>query len=330
MRIAACAGLLPAQADFIIYKTIDSLPVNLPCCFSCFDVIIAKALISYCIVIRITSGLRLGRSKMDEIRELQMAALGILVDVDRFCRDNNIAYFLGEGTLLGAVRHNGFIPWDDDVDLIMKRADYQRFLKIAPRSLGSKYEVQHASTVENYWSPFIKVRLIDCNDNHRQRHIAHLTKNNGPCVDIFPMEFVPEEKSMSQTLQSKEIRFLRGMLSFKLGLRKPKNFKQRIIHAFSALFTVKEIHRRLDRAFNRYNSSPTEFIATLSSYHKLECQTVPAKVYDNTVYMNFEGYQLPVPGEYDFLLRKIYGDYMTLPPEEERAIKHHFVLGDGH
>ena len=144
------------------------------------------------------------------------------------------------------------------------------------------------------------------------------------------MEYVPKEKSMAQTFQSIEIRFLRGLLSLKLGLRKPKNFKQRIISIFSLLFTVKGIHRRLDNAFNRYNGSPTEYIATLSSYHKLECQTVPAKVYDNTVYMNFEGHQLPVPGEYDFLLHRIYGDYMTLPPEEERAIKHHFVLGDGH
>ena len=83
---------------------------------------------------------------LEEIHALQDIELEILLDVDRFCRENGITYFLGEGTLLGAIRHHGFIPWDDDVDVIMKRADYERFLQLAPEGLGKQYEVQHPTT----------------------------------------------------------------------------------------------------------------------------------------------------------------------------------------
>lgn len=267
---------------------------------------------------------------MNEIRELQLAELKILLDVDSFCKKNSIPYFLAEGTLLGAIRHGGFIPWDDDVDIMMKREDYNRFLCIAPGALGEDYEVQHASTVENYWSPFIKIRLIKDGQKYRQQHIAHLTQNNGPCIDIFPLEYVPREKSLAQTLQSIYIRYLRGMLSLKLRLRAPKNLKQRVIKMLSVLYTVKGIHKRLERTFNKYNGKPASYIAALASYHKLKCQTVPAQVYDKAVLVDFEGHKLPVPEQYDFLLRHIYGDYMTLPPQEERAIKHHFIHGDTH
>lgn len=267
---------------------------------------------------------------MDEIRELQLAELGILLDIDCFCRENDIPYFLGEGTLLGAIRHGGFIPWDDDVDILMKRADYQRFLKIAPKNLGADYEVQHATTVKNYWSPFIKIRLIKGMPKFRQQHIAHLTTHNGPCIDIFPLEYVPRPFSLAQTLQSKYIRYLRGMLSYKLRLKRPKKLKQHIIKALAVFYSIETIHKKLDQTFNKYNDAPKPYIAALASYHKLSHQIVPAQVYEKQVYVDFEGHMLPVPVEYDFLLRHIYGDYMTLPPEEKRVIKHHFLYGDTH
>ncbi|MFA5676233.1 MAG: LicD family protein [Christensenellales bacterium] len=267
---------------------------------------------------------------MNDIRELQLAELKILLDVDSFCREYGIPYFLAEGTLLGAIRHGGFIPWDDDVDIMMKREDYNRFLQIAPGALGEYYEVQHATTVENYWSPFIKIRLIKGGQKYRQQHIAHLTDNNGPCIDIFPLEYVPHKKSAAQTLQSVYIRYLRGMLSLKLRLRAPKNIKQKAAKLLSVFYTVNGIHERLERTFNKYNGKPTGYIAALASYHKLKCQTVPARVYDKSVTVDFEGHMLPVPWQYDFLLTHIYGDYMTLPPQEERAVKHHFINGDTH
>lgn len=261
---------------------------------------------------------------INEIHELQNIELNILLDVDKFCRDHKIKYFLGEGTLLGAVRHNGFIPWDDDVDIIMLREDYEYFLSMAPTLLSPKYEVQHSTTVDNYWSPFIKIRLLDENQKYRQQHIAHLTSHNGAYIDVFPLEFVPEEMSLKCRLQSTKIRFFRGMLSLKLGLRKPKNLKQYIMKMIGFIYSVKTIHIKLDNEFNRYNSGAKNYVANLASYHKLESQIVPAEIYKESVDCDFEGNKLPIPKNYDYLLKKIYGDYMKLPPVNERYTKHHF------
>ena len=131
---------------------------------------------------------------LEEIHLLQKLELAILKDVATVCEKHNIKFFLGEGTLLGAIRHKGFIPWDDDVDLIMERSEYERFLEVAQKELGDAYQVQHPMTVDNYWSPFIKVRQLTGDLSFRQNHIAHLTDNNGPYIDIFPMEYVPTNK----------------------------------------------------------------------------------------------------------------------------------------
>lgn len=265
---------------------------------------------------------------MQEIHELQALELAILLDVNEVCKKHNIKFFLGEGTLLGAIRHKGFIPWDDDVDLIMPREEYERFLKVAPEELGEKYEVQHSTTVENYWSPFIKVRSLADDSKFRQGHISHLTDKNGPYIDIFPMEYVPQKKSLKIYKVAFFIRFYRGMLSYKLGLRQPKHFRGELLKLVSRLYSVKAIHNGLDKNFKAFGKGEMPYIATFSSYHPLSCQIVESEAYDKQLDWDFEGYKLPVPNGYDKILTTIYGDYMTPPPEEKRVIKHHFYSGE--
>lgn len=259
-----------------------------------------------------------------DIHEIQQIELEILKDLKRVCEKNNIMFFLGEGTLLGAIRHKGFIPWDDDVDVLMKREDYNRFLSIA-QQMGDQYEVQHSTTVENFWSPIIKIRLVKGPKKYYQQHIAHLTDHNGPYVDIFPVDYVPKKTSLSQRWQSIQIRLFRGMLSLKLGLYKPDTSAKKVIQALSRFYSVQAIHKKLNHLFARYQScGKTEYMATLSSYHPYQCQVVPAQVYDEMIAVEFEDTTMPVPAGYDLLLTTIYNDYLSLPPENQRCIKHHF------
>ena len=261
---------------------------------------------------------------LKEIHELQDIELAILKDVAAVCQKHNIKFFLGEGTLLGAIRHNGFIPWDDDVDIIMERSEYERFLKIAQEELGDTYKVQHPTTVKSYWSPFIKIRKVKGDIKYRQQHIAHLTTENGPYIDIFPMEYVPELMSKEIKKTAFFVRYYRGMITYKLGLRKPKKFKRKILKLASHFYSIEKLHKRLNETFTHFGTDEKEYMATFASYHPLKRQICKSENYKEAIMWDFEDTKMPVPVGYDEILTTIYGDYMTPPPEEKRIIKHHF------
>lgn len=260
----------------------------------------------------------------ESLRELQRVELGILLDIARVCEELGIAFFLGEGTLLGAVRHAGFIPWDDDIDLLMVRDQYDRFLAEAPARLGPRYQVQHFSTVAGYWSPILKVRLVDPEVGFRQRRIEHLTADNGPLVDIFPMDYVPASNGLLLRLRASYIAFLRSTLLQKLNCRQADTIHRRIMRAVGWFLPVGLIHRQLDWAFRLSGPRPRHFLATLTSYQRLSGRVLPAHLYAKAVQLPFEGHLMPVPVGYHEVLTAIYGDYLTPPPLSARGIKHDF------
>lgn len=262
-----------------------------------------------------------------ELQRLHETLLGMLLDVASVCDELDISFFLGEGTLLGAIRHHGFIPWDDDLDLYMLRADYERFLREAPARLGERYRVQHPSTVENYWSAFAKVRLADGPQHFRQAHIAHLTSENGPLIDIFPVEYVPRDHGMGLMLQSGWLRVLRGALVQKLRIEPAGRPIKRVLRLVSQPMSLRFIHRQLDATLRRHGDRPLAFAAILASFHPLRSQVVPAEVFAGQEWVDFEGHRMPVPVGYDQLLTTIYGDYRTPPPPAERGLRHQFVVG---
>lgn len=260
-------------------------------------------------------------------KELQEIELSILDAVDAVCKTHHIPYYLGEGSMLGAVRHHGFIPWDDDMDLLMMRDDYERFLQVAQEALGENYEVQHATTVKNYWSPFIKVRLLD-NSRFGQKHIAHLTDHNGPYIDIFPIDNAPTKRSLKQDWQAFTIRLARCTLTTKLGCRLKRDKKWWIGKICSPFVTVDKLHKILDRAFKKCNAPGNAYAVNLGSYYNYVKQTMPIEWYGEPRYVPFDGRMAPIPAEAEKILTAIYGDYMTPPPERKQAIKHHFVTGE--
>jgi lipopolysaccharide cholinephosphotransferase len=261
-----------------------------------------------------------------ELRQLHQILLGMLDDVAVVCEKLDIPFFLAEGTLIGAVRHHGFVPWDDDLDLYMLRSDYERFLRLAPELLGERYRVQHSSTVENYWSAFLKVRLTDGPQRFQQAHISHLTRENGPLIDVFPVEFVPRDRGPGLTLQSAYLRFLRGCLVQKLAVEPAERPIKRLLRAASRLLTLRFIHRQLDRTLRLHGDRPLPYAAMLATFHPLRCQVVPAEVFAHQEWVDFEGSRMPVPVGYHPLLTTIYGDYRIPPPPAERGLRHQFVI----
>ncbi|MCW5953119.1 MAG: LicD family protein [Propionibacteriaceae bacterium] len=261
-----------------------------------------------------------------ELRRLHQVLLGMLLDIARVCEELDTPFFLAEGTLIGAIRHHGFVPWDDDLDLYMLRSDYERFLRLAPERLGERYRVQHPTTVENYWSSFLKVRLVEGEQRFQQAHIAHLTEDNGPLIDVFPVEYVPRPKGTGISLQSAYLRFLRGCLVQKLDVEPAGRLLKRLLRAASHAMSLRFIHSQLDRVLRLRGDHPQPYVATLATFHPLRSQVFPAEVFERQEWVDFEGHRMPVPVGYHELLTTVYGDYRTPPPPAERGLRHQFVI----
>ena len=262
--------------------------------------------------------------QLDMLRQLQLLELEILLEVDRVCKKHNITYYLGEGSLLGAIRHNGFIPWDDDIDILMKREDYEKFLQIAPVELGKDYFLQNSFSEKKFWVFFSKVRLLRKTD-FNQLDISNLTEHNGPYIDVFPLDYVPRKASFKQLYTAKKIKAYRYILFYKTrALKKPKNKKRKLLYYLSKFYTVKHLHNELYKQSTKFNHKSHKYLVNYCSYYNTTEQTIPVNFYDEPKYVKFEGHLLPVPNKADYILTSIYGDYMTLPPLEKRVIKHKF------
>lgn len=255
------------------------------------------------------------------LKKLQELQLENLLNLYEFCKKNDINFYLGEGTLLGAIRHHGFIPWDDDIDILMTKEDYDRFLELAPYNLDKNYKVQHSTLLKDYWSPFIKVRYIG-NTPFKQQHISHLTDENGPCIDIFPLYYVKDKTNLTVKYRSLKIRILRRTLSIKLGLNRKRNIRNIILKIFGSFVNTNTIHKLLIKTFNLNNKG--DYLANFGSYYKITNQVFPKDFYGEGRLVKFENFDLPVPVKAEEILSSIYGDYMQLPPEDKRVIKHHY------
>lgn len=264
----------------------------------------------------------------EKLRELHKELLQILLDVQSFCDTQGISFFLAEGTLLGAMRHQGFIPWDDDVDIYMKREDYDRFLKLAPEAFKGRYIVEHPSLIHSCWTTFIKVRQVNEDPVFYQKHIKKVASNCGPCIDVFPLDYVPCEDSRAQRLQCKEIKLFRRMIFYKLDLWRAATFRNRLIKFASRFFTVDWMQKRVDRAMRRYDNGEKNYIAAYSTYHKYSSLIVPKEVYE-TAYASFEGHKMPVPAGYDTLLTKIYKQWQIPPANKKSKASHQYLCAYG-
>lgn len=269
----------------------------------------------------------------DLLRKLQLAQLDIAREIKRVCQENGIGYFLCCGSFLGAVRHKGFIPWDDDLDIGMLREDYQRFCALAPEKLGPRFCLQSWHTDPDYALPFAKVRLRGT--LLLERKSAPLAEN-GIYVDIFPFDNAPDS-SLRQRIMAFRLVTLFRLKMMKSGMR-PWMDGSRIVwkkrlgflpYQALALFTGKTW--LIDKFESVAASSPRgELVCRQRAWSRLDCYR-RSWCQELTDYV-FEGERFPGPKDYDGFLSAIYGDYAKLPPEEEREDRHQIVkldFGDG-
>ncbi len=256
----------------------------------------------------------------EKLRHLQLVILSIAKDIERVCNDNGITYFLFGGTALGAIRHNGFIPWDDDFDIAMDNENYNKFIKICREKLDpQKYYIQEGFI--DWPMPFTKIVL---RGTYFEEKEAYINKENeqGIFVDVFKFENAPTSK-IKQLWQYICAKVLLCHLLFKRGLRKTTIFKRILLYSSFPLYCP-ILFNFFKKQVDKYNNIDSEYVCTWCVRFPFKGCFHPKKFYkkDNIEKLKFEDIYLPVSKSYDEILSSIYGDYMTPPPPEKRMGLH--------
>lgn len=261
----------------------------------------------------------------DEIlKKIQSTEIKILDEIDRVCKKNNIEYFLVGGTLLGAVRHNGFIPWDDDIDIAMDQSNYNKFVKIAKVELSNSFILDCYKTNRFYSLPFAKIRLkntLFLESKMKNSRNLQKNKNNGFWVDIFCYQNVDTPFLKKHRFQRKISMYLFTLISIKVGTNYYQNskLKKKIYSCILKLIPLRLLTKILDIVVNLNKNNNSKYISDICGPLSLEKETLErSKIFPLGV-VCFNNKKYPAPNDCDYYLRHVYGDYMKLPPVEKRV-----------
>ncbi len=255
------------------------------------------------------------------VRDIQMVSLEIMKDVHEFCVENNIKYTLQGGTLLGAVRHNGFIPWDDDIDIAMPRPDYERFCKIYNSKKG--YQLVCRPKDESY---MLFARVCEMEKTLVRSEIPWTNIDTGVFIDVFPLDGAEDDYEAASNRMKKIQQVFQKTLRVRgryLKWSEAKGIKEKL------KWIAKKVVYCHSNAFDKYDQMCKEIpYGSTNHYCNIAYQEYKMKEYHRTAVLEecvlhqFEDSQFYIMKGYDEALHEKYGDYMKLPPIEDRVSKH--------
>ena len=251
------------------------------------------------------------------LKEIEIDLLSRFIEV---CERLNLRYFAIGGTLLGAVRHKGFIPWDDDIDVGMPRSDYEIFVKEGGRYFSDPYFLQTFSSDKEAIFPFAKLR--DSGTTFIEKSAASLHINHGVYIDIFPLDGYPTSRIKGKILNWEKAILNERVLKGFIDLEHSNNLKRKIVLSLTAPLSSQGAVKRFDKLIKKYDYEDSYLIANYcGAWGKKEI--VPKHWYGNGIQGTFESIEIMLPEKYDLWLTQVYGDYNKYPPLEEQ-VPHHF------
>ena len=256
--------------------------------------------------------------KLNEKQQKEIQ-LNILESFVNFCNENHIQYSLGGGTLLGAVRHNGYIPWDDDIDVMMPRKDYEVFLT---KYKNNNFEILDYETVKDYYYPFAKIvdkrtKLIE----HNYKHIEKM----GIYIDVFPIDYLPSNSNKIAKIFSKYKKYDKAITFYRTegSIKNSTSVLKKILKIITYCYYKNRLICKMyiKKMNNLGLKEKSEYVACISGRY-LEKEIMPATYIENYVDASFERLKCKIPSGYDLYLTKHYGNYMELPPKEKQIAGH--------
>lgn len=274
--------------------------------------------------------------------QFKKTELEMLKIIDDICCANDITYFLAFGTLLGAIRHNGFIPWDDDVDVWMPRQDYFKFIRYCidnEKNIGP-YKIAHYTNNINYCMAM--ARLYDQRTVVDEKHVRNY--GLGVFVDVYPLDGCGNTKKESEKifLKNKNRRFMVGIGAPQVfeasGSNLLKNVLKYCIYTYANFIGISKIICKMDKEAQKYDYNSSKYVATTvwaiyrGRKNKIgwigrsnAVDIFERKWFEKTKRVKFEDIEVNIPWDYDLILKNRYGNYMELPPEDEQQGHHEFI-----
>lgn len=256
-----------------------------------------------------------GTATPDQLRRIQRLELGLLHEFARRCATEDLRWCVIGGTLLGAARHQGFIPWDDDIDIGMPRPDYERFERLCRTATDPRYAWQAPSTEPAY--PFMFGKLIRADSEVIEPAVADLPIRHAVYIDVFPLDGAPASPYLGRIhgLAFKAAVTALGARIHRTGGRRLAAYAFRLVPRWASLALVALLARLAP-----YDRSPRAVNASGAWGYARECQ--PKDRFEPFGTLPFEDMEVRTPGRWDEYLRGIYGDWTRLPPEEKRVPRH--------
>lgn len=267
--------------------------------------------------------------KQLNIKDIQKIILETFLDLNEVFNKHNIKYYFIGGSCLGAIRHKGFIPWDDDIDLGLLRQDYDKFLEVC-NEMPEKYYVSNYK-FDKYADHlltriYIKGTFVD------ELYPKHFKGRKELYLDIFPLDVIPDEIKEKQK-QKNQIKCSKLLLYYKTGIHfgcsKIKNLLRDVVHyallPISNKFIIKKTTNQMTKYNDRFHKEST--ICSLASQYSYEKQSMSYSIYGEGKMVEFENIMVRIPSQPEKYLTQLYGDYMKLPPIEKQVYKGKSFIG---
>jgi len=253
------------------------------------------------------------RLSLEQHKEIM---LSILKEFHTYCVKHNIKYSLSGGSLIGAVREGGIIPWDDDIDVILMPEEYEKFEK-ALKNDKLKFEYIGYNNMDGYYNPGFKIV-----DNKTKIIEKGKKQNYGVFIDVFRYNYIPDNPIIRKFYTIKYKYMLSIIHGFSPFSKNTNNLLKKMRNRYSERLNIRDYLNKFYAFLDKYNKKKTAYIAPNSIMYSFKKETQESKYMKEYKTVKFDNIEAMISTDYDALLTKMFGDYMTPPPEEERFCKH--------